>query len=315
MNPPKTESRAISVPNEPRIFVKNTVTLQELQVNFGIYPVPDLLAGILQFEQAVGVEHSLTSYIDATQLPYEEIYGEEASRLIHFAYCEHSQSGYCLWNQHNNPDPETWPVVIFGGEGDLGCVARSLREFFIITASDRPLFALPRIGLAETSLSALGEMQEDESWPSPLNARYREYLSSLGLNLSQDPSELVRLAQEEVNPSLFAWEAPLALAYQVRYFREHEQDHVYMLLIKERHAAPNENLPGHFFSGAGSDTAWFEILGEKRPSALELSIALQAVDPDYYLGDYNEEAGTGSFVAVDSYAPEPGVMAAPISRI
>lgn len=315
MNHSKKESAVTSKVNQPRIFAKSTVTLQDLQVNFGVYPIPDLLLSILQFEQAVGVEHSLTSCIDAVRLPYKEIYGDEASRLVQFAYCEHSQSGYCLWNRDNNSNPETWPIVIFGGSGDLSCVARSLEEFFVITASDRPLFALPRLRLQEADCSALLEMEASESWPSPLNARFREYATSLGLNLDQDPSELVRKAQEEVNPSLFAWDAPLNLAYQIRYFREHEQDHAYMLLIKERHAAPNGNLPGHFFSGAGSDTAWFEILGKKRPSTLELAIALQAVDPDYYLGDYNEEAGTGYFVAVDSYAPEPGVMPAPLSPI
>lgn len=97
--------------------------------------------------------------------------------------------------------------------------------------------------------------------------------------------------------------------------KENDQDDAYMLLIKDTRVASDPSLPSHLFPGAGSDTAWFEILGNKRPSSLEMAKALQAVDPDFHLMNYNEVEGAGYFVAVDSYAPKPGIIAAPISNV
>lgn len=69
-----------------------------------------------------------------------------------------------------------------------------------------------------------------------------------------------------------------------------------------------ENLPSHLFPGASSDTAWFKILGSIRPSWAELSQLLVRHDSDFMLMEYNAEDGKGYFVAVDSYAPAPGVL-------
>lgn len=69
-----------------------------------------------------------------------------------------------------------------------------------------------------------------------------------------------------------------------------------------------ENLPSHLFPGAGSDTAWFEIQGSIRPSWAELSQLLVRHDSDFMLMEYNAEDGRGYFVAVDSYAPKPGLL-------
>jgi len=298
-----------------RAFIKNGSSLAEFEANFGLYPVPDIIKKILHFERTVGIEHTKTFYLSAEENLYDEFFGEEAKRLIPFAHCEYSQDCYCLWNQHNAGSPEGWPVVIFGNDGGMSCVARNLEDFFVITASDRPLYGDVREWPPEHFRPSLGIISEGIEWPSPLHAQYCEYLTSIGLDLNQNQDALLEQAQNEVNPSLFAWQAPLSLAYEVEYFREHEQDHAYMLLVKDTRVAADRDLPSHLFPGAGSDTAWFEILGKSRPSSLELSVALQAADPDFHLMDYNEVDGTGYFVAIDSDGPKPGVMAAPRTAV
>jgi len=101
---------------------------------------------------------------------------------------------------------------------------------------------------------------------------------------------------------------PLMQEAEIRYHRENPSDHSLALLIAQKKQALDGNLPSTFFSGAGSDTAWFEILGPQRPSWYELSRMLDKECCDYMLMEYNETDGMGYFVAVDSDAPRKGVL-------
>jgi hypothetical protein len=82
---------------------------------------------------------------------------------------------------------------------------------------------------------------------------------------------------------------------------------VTLLIYRHRKSGEN-NLPSHFFPGAGSDACWFEIMGEDRPSSWDLCRLLHKEDVDFMLMDYDEIEGKGYFVAVDSYGPEPGTL-------
>ena len=198
----------------PFDFIKNSGTIENFERNFAPYPVPDLIKQVLTFEQEVGVAHTRAFHLaDSEPYDHSEYFGDDASRLIDFANCEGSQDMYSLWNQHNDQNPENWPVVLFGSEGGTCCVARNLAEFFVITLKDLPMYGSILNWPDDADHPVFGSRDDEEQEPLPLLDKFRDYLASIGLNVNQDPDELLQAAKDEINPAFFAWQQPHMDAY------------------------------------------------------------------------------------------------------
>lgn len=78
------------------------------------------------------------------------------------------------------------------------------------------------------------------------------------------------------------------------------------LLIVSRQEALDPGMPSHFFPGAGSDSALFQVLGSVMPTELELTVALSRWCPWSSLANYRPSSGVGQFHVVDDEAPAAG---------
>jgi hypothetical protein len=71
------------------------------------------------------------------------------------------------------------------------------------------------------------------------------------------------------------------------------------------------NLPSQFFPGAGSDTAWFQVISRPLPSRSRLIDHLHLECDDYCLMEYDRAKGDGYFVVIDGDAPPAGHLTLP----
>lgn len=71
------------------------------------------------------------------------------------------------------------------------------------------------------------------------------------------------------------------------------------------------HLPSQFFPGAGSDTAWFQVISRPLPSRSRLIDELHLECGDYCLMEYDRAKGDGYFVVIDGDAPPAGHLILP----
>ena len=179
-------------------------TLAEFEKNFNGHAMPELLRNLLDFQNTVGD----FSYSQAISLVQDDKSGlahgwsddqNFLKDLIPFAMATGSGSFYALWNNGTDKNLAEWPVVLFGDEGGEWVVARNLRELLQITTCD-----------VEPMLYGEVSFYKDEEHESSVEIdKYKYWLTSrLKIEPIENPSAIVRSAQNQLQTSLDAWKKP-----------------------------------------------------------------------------------------------------------
>lgn len=128
-------------------------------------------------------------------------------RLIPFAEATNSGSFYALWDNTGSEDLTEWPVVIFGDEGGQWVVAKNVDELLRITTFDQE----PYVDY-DSGVYFFPPDPGDQSLlhrPSKHIAKYKSWLkSTLGIESTTEPNEIVIAAQQEFERAFEDWVKP-----------------------------------------------------------------------------------------------------------
>lgn len=178
---------------------------------FAPYPVPALLADLLEFQNRMDAEYGsddyFADYCNAIRLSDQERRGLETwsedpeflGSLFPFAIANGSGSAYALWRRAPEAPVEAWPVVLLGDEGDQLIVARDLAELLAITSAD----AEPQAICDHLYFSQ--DDEEEEAAPSTHADAYRSWLAARGIATLSDPAPVVEAAQAALQADFDQW--------------------------------------------------------------------------------------------------------------
>ncbi|MFG2141282.1 hypothetical protein [Streptomyces sp. NPDC048650] len=167
-------------------------------------PIPEL-ERLRQFEQRVPGEwyangfelHPPADYGDTAGIRTWSDEPEFLRCFIAFAQANGSGSIYALWRVDDRTDLAALPVVVFGDEGGVHVVARSLRELFQLLACDAWMWA---------TIDSAYFYPDDDDEPSERHEDYVAWLKEeLGLDPVADPDAVIDAAHEESGGTFDAW--------------------------------------------------------------------------------------------------------------
>ncbi|ARF54958.1 hypothetical protein [Streptomyces gilvosporeus] len=154
------------------------------------------------FELYGPAEYGRTSGIDTWSKDPQFLHA-----FLAFATANHSGSIYALWRLDGHTDDgtdlATLPVVVFGDEGGVHVVARSLRELFQLLTCDARMWATDEC--AYFYADEIDEVDEDHE-PSRRHPEYVDWLKrEFGLDPVADPDGAIDAAQDELGERFDAW--------------------------------------------------------------------------------------------------------------
>jgi hypothetical protein len=117
-----------------------------------------------------------------------------------FAQANASGSHYAIWRVDDRPDPASLPAVVFGDEGGLGVVARSLPELFQQVASGQELL------VDDYSAWFYRVADDDQSARRTADEGFLAWLAdSYGLAPAENPAALIDAAVREYGELFARW--------------------------------------------------------------------------------------------------------------
>jgi hypothetical protein len=184
--------------------------------NFAPFPLPKILAELVDFQNDVGSEMFAEGFavevedkglLKAFCDPDGEPVASRAKRkdflaaLLPIGSANGTGSGYFVWNDGTKKTVEAMPVVVFGDEGGYHVVADNLSELLSIVGFD----VEPMVDHDEVSYYRTPDHEG-----SPEIAAFRAWLTERGITPAKKADPLVRKAQATHKKRFAAWLKTLA---------------------------------------------------------------------------------------------------------
>lgn len=178
--------------------------LEELETNFGEHTVPQSLKELIDFENSIGeddrytdnfdfrLDDNLECMLDANDISDDDIETITQS-LVEFASADDTGGIFVFWLKEGL-EPEEFPIIWFGSEGEMGIIASNFKEFItLLTTGIFPLYINE-----EEPCDYVTQLPKFRTW-------VKEHLNLKIIEKQEDIDELNQKAVSKFQQSLFDW--------------------------------------------------------------------------------------------------------------